>query len=253
MKKAETGGKQGQTVANTGNVRPNVHLGSFGKRHSSEPYPQRFQDSRLGREGAEDQRKMTTMRQTDTPDRKTEQAEHVENTTAQILAEKMGPSPARWRRGGASELLIVAQNPGQKGHSRGQNQAHVSLASLQRKKKKKRQAVANRLVSIPSNYYSPWGTGDRRSHTQPTLPHPQQPLWRVRHSSRQGRVAPFYRDSQRLRQKDGRAGGQGLSCEERFRAVEPGKVGVEETQCLSSPGGGAKNQRCSNHSNKSCH
>lgn len=138
MKKAETGGKQGQTVANTGNVRPNVHLGSFGKRHSSEPYPQRFQDSRLGREGAEDQRKMTTMRQTDTPDRKTEQAEHVENTTAQILAEKMGPSPARWRRGGASELLIVAQNPGQKGHSRGQNQAHVSLASLQRKKKKKK-------------------------------------------------------------------------------------------------------------------
>lgn len=35
------------------------------------------------------------MRQTDTPDGKTEQAEHVENTTAQILAEKMEPSPAR--------------------------------------------------------------------------------------------------------------------------------------------------------------
>lgn len=31
------------------------------------------------------------------------------------------------------------------------------------------------------------------------------------------------------------------------------RLGVEEAQCLSSPGGGAKNQRCSNHSNKSCH
>lgn len=57
MKKTKTGGKRGQT-ANRANVRPNVHLGSFGKRHSSEPDPQRFQDSRLGREGAEDQRKM---------------------------------------------------------------------------------------------------------------------------------------------------------------------------------------------------
>lgn len=67
-----------------------------------------------------------------------------------------------------------------------------------------------------------------RSHTQPNLPHPQHPQWKVRHSSRQGRVAPVCRDSQRLRQKDGQAGGQDLSCEERLRAVEPGKVGVEE-------------------------
>lgn len=67
-----------------------------------------------------------------------------------------------------------------------------------------------------------------RSHTQANLPHPQHPQWKVRHSSRQGRVAPVCRDSQRLRQKDGWAGGQDLSCEERFRAVEPGKVGVEE-------------------------
>lgn len=72
-------GKQGPTVANTGNVRPNLHLGSFGKRYSSEPYLQRFQDSRLGRRSRrpkkDNHHSKRRIRQTDAPDRRTEQAE----------------------------------------------------------------------------------------------------------------------------------------------------------------------------------
>lgn len=58
--------------------------------------PRQFAGERRSRKPKKDDHHSTrSMRQTDTPDRKTEQAEHVENTTPQIFAEKMGPSPGR--------------------------------------------------------------------------------------------------------------------------------------------------------------
>lgn len=65
----ERGAGQAETTWGTSAQLAQKHLGSFGKKHRSELHPQRSQDSRLGREGEEEQRKLTatgrSMRQTD--------------------------------------------------------------------------------------------------------------------------------------------------------------------------------------------
>lgn len=131
MRKAETGGKQGQTEANA-SVRPNLHLGSFGKRHRSEPRPQRFQDSRLGREGAKNKdchHKKRGMRQTHPQTERLNRQSLWRTPQHKSLQRRWGQASQAeaWR---SLRLPVIAQNPGQKHRSWGQTQAYVSLASL---------------------------------------------------------------------------------------------------------------------------
>lgn len=70
-----------------------------------------------GREGEGEQRKMAaTVKgvRDRPPDRKTEQAEHVDDTTAQTHAEKTGSSPASLRLGGTSGSWWLLRTQGRR-------------------------------------------------------------------------------------------------------------------------------------------
>lgn len=104
VRKAETRGERAGRGKH-GELRAQLaqkHLGSFGKKHRSELHPQRSQDSRLGREGEEEQRKMTatgrSMRQTDPRTGRTGRKCGGHHSTNPCREDRVKPSQAEaWR------------------------------------------------------------------------------------------------------------------------------------------------------------